>query len=206
MSNDHCSINSKATKYPEFYKCIKGRSVVKKKYRGKKPIPTECKPEGKLAKDKRYICNEKTNFLWKLKKNYKLVPVPGAPKKPLTPYFRWLATVRGTTGLTGKAEIQELARRWRDVLTPQDKDTFTKAYNQEKIDYDTISKNFTGPRREIVEKPKRKLSKYSQFMKDNYNATAQEVAVKTPNWETLKQTEKLKLVTPEVVKKWRAIH
>jgi len=205
MSSDHCSIKSKAAKYPEFYECTKGHSVVKKEYR-KNPTSTECTPEGKLAKDKRYICNEKTNFIWKLKKNYKLVPVEGAPKKPLTPYFRWLATVRGTTGLTGKSEIQELARRWRDVLLVQDKETFIRAYNQEKIAYDIISKNFTGPRREIVEKPKRKLSKYSQFMKDNYNTTAQEVAVKTPNWETLKQTEKLKLVTPEVVKKWRAIH
>lgn len=206
MAEKDCGSKSKAMLHPEMYECKNGRSVLKKEFRKPRGKSTACVEKSKFAQDKRYECNEKTNFRWKLKKGFKLAPVEGAPKKPLTPFFRYIPVVRQEKNLKGMDLVSTASKMWK-VLSSQEKAPFDEAYRVEKERYDALLATFKtqhGETKQIVAKPKRPLSKYSKFMSEQYKLTAAEIAPTIENWETLPQKEKLKIVAKEVAKKWHA--
>ena len=168
MAAKPCGPKSKFMKEPDRYDCVNGRSVLKPELRQPRGVRTKCTDNKKFTADPRYECGEKTGFRWKLKKGFKAIRAVGAPKRPQTAFFLWMADNRKRieveTGLKGKGLVSYLGASWNE-LSDVDKAPYVERANQLKSEYQLAKDLYEGPQKTVVQKEKRPETEWVKFSK-----------------------------------------
>lgn len=97
---------------------------------------------------------------------------PEAPKRPISPFFRYLADFRGKTeNVSGKETVKQAAVQWK-ALTSLQKTPFQVPYEKERTAYvkakaEYVSSGKKDAWKRDPEKPKKPLTSYLRFVQDH---------------------------------------
>ncbi len=142
-----------------------------------------CSPKSKYKNDQMYECNDATGR-YKLKKGYKKVKDPNAPKRPINAYMLFSNQQRESVkasnpGIKPKDVMSRLGAMWREMSDAQ-KGPYKQQAEGGKAQYKTASQGYTKPAMQIakVEKKPRAKTGYNLYVAQTYKT----IAAQHPEW------------------------
>lgn len=130
-----------------------------------------------------YECNEATGR-YTIKKDYKKVKDPNAPKRPANAYMIFsneqrASVVANNPGIKPKEVMSRLGQMWRD-MSDAEKAPYKQQAEGGKAQYKTASAGYTKPAVQIVKKEKKERAKtgYNLYVAQTYK----QIAAQHPEW------------------------
>lgn len=167
--------------------------------------PKPCSPKSKYKNMQEYECNEATGR-YTLKKGYKKVKDPNAPKRPNNAYMifyneKRAEVVAANPGIKPKEVMSRLGQMWRQMGEDQ-KASYKSTAQSGKETYKSATQGYVKPAVSIekVVKQKRAKTGYNLYVSQSYK----KIQAAHPDWQTDKKTLFAK-ISKAISDQWKSL-